>query len=193
MVIMTEGGWLGAGGKFYASAEDAHESFARRFGWAKPKVSQHDLVEERRLRVFLCHAREDKIAVRELYNRLTERKVDPWLDEVKLLPGQKWRDEISKAIRATDAFVACLSEVAVSKVGYINREVKEALDVADQQPEGKIFNIPLRLQQCDVPERYRDIQWVDYFDPRGFYSLLASLTALAEWLRDHGSKVALPA
>jgi len=192
MVIKTDEGWRGADDKFYSSLSEARESIAEKFGWPKPIISPRDHVAERPLRVFLSHAMEDKLAVRELYNRLIDTNLDPWLDEVKLLPGQKWRYEISKAIRATDAFVACLSQVAVSKVGFINREFKEALEVADEQPEGKIFIIPLRLQQCAIPERFRDIQWVDYFDSKGFAFLVESLQALAGWLRQHGSKVALP-
>jgi hypothetical protein len=42
----------------------------------------------RPLRVFLCHASADKPAVRELYEKLTARGIDAWLDEKKLLPGQ---------------------------------------------------------------------------------------------------------
>lgn len=43
--------------------------------------------ELRPLRVFLCHASQDKPAVRNLYSQLkSEAWIDPWLDEVKLLP-----------------------------------------------------------------------------------------------------------
>jgi hypothetical protein len=193
MVIQTEEGWLGADGQYYTCSSGAHESFARKFGWPKPEISKRDRINERRLRVFLSHAKEDQPVVRELHDRLMRSNVDPWLDAVNILPGQKWRTAISKAIRATDAFVACLSPVAVSKVGYINHEFKEGLEIADQQPEGKVFVIPLKLQQCDVPERFRDTQWADYFHAEGFPLLLQSLIALAEWLREHGSKVSLPA
>ncbi|MBK9602972.1 MAG: toll/interleukin-1 receptor domain-containing protein [Anaerolineales bacterium] len=45
----------------------------------------------RPLRVFLCHASQDKPAVRELYNALkSEGWIDPWLDKAKILPGQDW-------------------------------------------------------------------------------------------------------
>ena len=37
--------------------------------------------------------------VRDLYDRLKEQGFDPWLDEIDLIPGQIWKDEISKAIR----------------------------------------------------------------------------------------------
>jgi hypothetical protein len=189
---MDENGWLGAAGKYYATAEDARDSFVKRFHWSKPAISQSDRRQDRLLRVFLAHASEDKPAIRKLHERLLGIKVDPWLDEVNLLPGQKWRVEISKAIRHTDAFLACFSLAAVSKVGFINRELKEALEVADDQPEGKIFLIPLRLQDVKLPDRFREIQWVDYFDPKGFELLRVSLTVLAKWLQDAGAKVALP-
>jgi len=55
----------------------------------------------RKLRIFLCHASQDKLIVRELYQRLlAEGWIDPWLDEEKLLPGQDWDMEIEKAVSA---------------------------------------------------------------------------------------------
>ena len=54
---------------------------------------------KRPLRVFLCHASEDKPIVRELYQRLKfEDGIDPWLDERKLLPGQDFRVKIEDAV-----------------------------------------------------------------------------------------------
>lgn len=54
---------------------------------------------ERKLRVFLCHASQDKPIVRELYQRLlAEGSIDPWLDEEKLLPGQDWEAEIEEVV-----------------------------------------------------------------------------------------------
>jgi hypothetical protein len=39
----------------------------------------------RPLRVFLCHSSADKPAVRDLYDQLTARGIDAWLDEKKRL------------------------------------------------------------------------------------------------------------
>ncbi len=42
----------------------------------------------RKLRVFLCHASDDKPAVRKLYASLKSVSwIDPWLDEENFLPG----------------------------------------------------------------------------------------------------------
>jgi len=43
----------------------------------------------RPLRVFLCHASDDKAEVRKLSQRLQADGIDVWLDEEKLLPSQQ--------------------------------------------------------------------------------------------------------
>lgn len=118
----------------------------------------------RPLRVFLCHSSKDKVAVRELYKKLHQNDwLDPWLDEEKLLPGQDWHMEIEKAVEVTDVVVVLLSNQSVSQEGYVQRELKLALDVADEKPEGAIFIVPLRLDDCPAPRRLRGWQYVDYF------------------------------
>ena len=129
----------------------------------------------RPLKVFLCHASGDKPAVRDLYKRLIAEGVDAWLDQEKLLPGQNWRVEIPRAVREADVVVICLSNKSITKEGYIQKEIKFALDSADEKPEGTIFLIPARLEECAVPEQLGHWQWVDLFEENGFVRLLRSL------------------
>src|SRR5687768_6448771 len=103
----------------------------------------------RPLRVFLCHSSGDKPVVRELYRRLNaERWIDVWLDEEKLLPGQDWDYEIEKALDKSDAVIVTLSAGSVSKEGYIQKELRFVLDLALEKPEGTIFILPVRLEDC---------------------------------------------
>jgi formylglycine-generating enzyme required for sulfatase activity len=137
----------------------------------------------RPLRVFLCHASQDKPAVRELYSRLKrEEWIDPWLDEEKLLPGQDFDLEIYKAIRDADAIIICLSVESVAKEGYIQKEFKRALAFADEKPEGTIYIIPLRLNDCAPPSKFAQWQWVDYFAGSSPDKLLQSLRLRADSL-----------
>jgi hypothetical protein len=129
----------------------------------------------RKLQVFLCHSSEDKQAVRELYKRLSLDGMMPWLDEESLLPGQDWSQEIRKAVKSSDIVIVCLSKKAVSKRGYIQKEITHALDVAEEQPEGTIFLIPLRIEECDMPERLSRWHWVNYFDEKGYGHLMRAL------------------
>jgi formylglycine-generating enzyme required for sulfatase activity len=127
------------------------------------------------LRIFLCHSSEDKPAIRKLYLRLRAEGFDPWVDEEKLLPGQDWQLEISKAVRASGVVIVCLSRRAVNKAGYIQKEIKFALDIADEQPEGKIFLIPVKLEECVIPERLSRWQWVNLFEKSGYVKLMHAL------------------
>lgn len=140
----------------------------------------------RKLRVFLCHASQDKPAVRELYERLASEKwIDPWLDEENLLPGQDFDLEIYRATRDSDAIIICLSKVSVAKEGYVNREIRRALDIAQEKAEGAIYVIPLRLDECNPSfEQLRKLHGLDYFTPNAHERLLKSLHARAEALKN---------
>jgi len=131
------------------------------------------------LRAFVCHSSGDKQPVRDLYNKLTTDGFIPWLDEENLLPGQDWDAEISKAVRGSHVVIVCLSKASTTKAGYVQKEIKVALDVADEQPDGTIFIIPLRLEECTVPDRLKKWQWVDLFDPKGYQRLAIALKTRA--------------
>ena len=131
----------------------------------------------RRLKVFLCHASQDKPAVRELYKQLAAEKwIDPWLDEENLLPGQDFDLEIYKAARDSDSIIICLSKLSVAKEGYVNKEIRRALDAADEKPEGAIYIIPLRLDDCTPSfKRLKQLHYADYFTPNAHEKLIKVL------------------
>src|SRR5437016_11398315 len=116
------------------------------------------------LRVFLCHSSGDKPQVRELYRRLKRYGFNPWLDEYDLLGGQDWELEIRVAVRSSDAVVVCLSKSSVNKEGFVQKEIRFALDAADEKPERAIFIIPVRLEMVDVPQRLKQWHWINLFE-----------------------------
>jgi hypothetical protein len=130
------------------------------------------------IRAFLCHASPDKEAVRQLYRRLQQDSILPWLDEEELLPGQDWALEIKRAITKSDVVIACISKSSVTKFGFVQKEIKHALDLADERPEGAIFLIPIRLEECEMPERLRRLHYVDVFREGGYERLLRALRAV---------------
>jgi len=133
---------------------------------------------KRPLKVFLCHAHADRDAVRALYTRLTKDGVDAWLDKAKLLPGQDWELEIRRAVREADVVVVCLSKL-FNQAGFRQKEVRLALDTAMEQPEGEIFIIPARLEECDNLESLRRWHWVDLYEENGYEMLMLALQARA--------------
>ena len=75
--------------------------------------------------------------------------------------------------------LVCLSKESVAKRGFLQREIKDVLDVADEMPEGRAFVVPARLEECEVPERLRRWQWVNLYDPDGYDKLLRTAASLA--------------
>ncbi|MFM6324973.1 MAG: SUMF1/EgtB/PvdO family nonheme iron enzyme [Microcystis panniformis] len=136
------------------------------------------------IQIFLAHASEDKPAVLALHERLKQAGYKPWLDKKDLIPGQIWRDEIPKAIKASQIFLACLSAKSANKQGYIQRELRIALDTLGQMLLGTIFFIPMRLEECEIPDlrlaevglNLRDLHWLDYWEEDGFEQLERAIT-----------------
>jgi hypothetical protein len=134
------------------------------------KVSQGQIMS-----VFLCHSSKDKAAVRQLYQKLSRDGYEIWFDEEKLLPGQDWNREIIHAVRNADTVIICLSQSSVTKSGYYQKEIRMTLDAADEKPDGAIFLIPAKLEECNVPDRISRFQWVDLYKPDGYAKLIKSL------------------
>src|SRR6266404_1287213 len=145
-------------------------------------VSDLPIDSKSRLRIFLCHASSDKAQVRDLYQRLNRDGFQPWLDEEDLLPGMDWGIAIPKAVRNSDVVLVCLSRRATNKEGYIQKEIKFALDRVDEMPEDTIFLVPLKLETCEIPERLTRWQWVDLFQRDGYAKLISALQRRARSL-----------
>lgn len=138
--------------------------------------------EKRPLKVFLCHASTDKPKVRELYRYLKKRGIQPWFDEEDLVGGQDWQVEIPKALATSDAIIICLTKNSVDKEGYIQKEIKFALDKALEMPEGRIFLIPVKFEECEVPFTLSRYQWVDLTVESGYAKMMKALKFRASQL-----------
>lgn len=136
----------------------------------------------RPLQVFLCHSSKDKDKVRELYERLMGSGIDAWLAEEKLIAGQNWQEEISQAVKDSDVFILVLSNNVLTKDGYFQKEIRIAYDVAEYKAPGSIYIIPIRLEDCQVPDRVAQYQWINYFEERAHEQLLKALLVKAESL-----------
>lgn len=130
----------------------------------------------RSLNVFICYASQDKQKVRILYNSLRDKKwIRPWLDKEEILAGQDFDTEIQRALRQSDVIIVCLSKASIHKEGYIQKEFKQALDISKEKPKGEIFIIPLRLDECNVPDDLNNLQWLDYFSTDSKERLMKAL------------------
>ena len=126
--------------------------------------------------VFLCHAKEDRLVVRDLGERLYEDGVLTWLDDKDLLPGYDWKTEIDNAIDRSDFVLVFLSQASCQKTGYFQRELRYALEQQQMRPEGQRFIVPVLLESCQPPRSLQKIQWVKLGESGAYESLRRALT-----------------
>lgn len=117
--------------------------------------------------IFLCYAREDFEHVHALYLLLKGLGLRPWLDKYDITGGELWQQAIERAVKKADFFIASFSNASVRKTGFVQREYRLALDALAERPAASIFVIPIRLDDCELPNlsyagtRLSDLQWVD--------------------------------
>lgn len=128
-----------------------------------------------RLKVFISYAREDVRVARQLYDELTRSGHEPWLAERSLLPGQDWQLEIRRAVRTADAIIPLLSRRSAGKAGYVQKEIRLAIEAAERRPEGSIFVVPVLLEDVQVPESLSQWNYLDTSRADWFEQLLHSL------------------
>ena len=125
--------------------------------------------------VFLSYAREDRARVEQVYDGLRAEGLQPWMDSRDIMAGQEWPSVIGQALRSADFMLAFISRRSVSKRGYVQRELRAALSVASELPQGAVFLIPVRLDDSELPEALRAFHFVDLFADDGWDILLRSL------------------
>ena len=137
-------------------------------------------------RVFIAYVAEDfPLAVR-LYHGLEAAGFNPWLDRMKLLPGQNWPRAIDRALETSDFVIACFSEQSTKKRGQFPYEVRIALRAAERMPLDDVYFLPVRLERCEVPKLIANqTQYVDMFPDwdDGLGELVKSIST--DWGRRH--------
>jgi hypothetical protein len=127
------------------------------------------------IKVFISYASEDLLQAEKLYKQLQAMGVEPWLDKYKLFPGCDWNREITKAITDSDIMIVLLSNRMLTKRGYIQKELRESLDVAKTIPEEEIYLIPAKISECEIPTSLKSYQCVDLYKRDGIFDLFKTI------------------
>jgi CheY-like chemotaxis protein len=134
------------------------------------------------VKIFLSYASADRQRVDELYRKLLSDRFSPWMDSRDINPGEDWKYSIQQAIQRSDLFLACLT-VNSNKRGFLQTEIKEALNIWREMFRSDIYLIPAKLGVCETPEILSDFQWVNLFEPDGYERLVL---AIREGMRRRG-------
>jgi hypothetical protein len=112
------------------------------------------------MKVFLCHASEDKHLVEPIGSELSKRGFSVWIDKWSLVPGDSLIGKIEEAISGSDRVVVFLSKSSVEKA-WVKKELRSAMTL--ELGGGKVdFIIPALLNSCDIPLFLRDKLYANF-------------------------------
>lgn len=102
---------------------------------------------------FISYVSEDSEQVDELCSVLRSANIPYWRDRKDLGPGDTWRQRIKEAIRSNSlVFIACFSADSRAKQKtYMNEELVLAIDEFRKMPPGRVWLIPVRLDDGPLP------------------------------------------
>jgi TIR domain len=126
-------------------------------------------------RVFMSYSWEDKDRVMEIHDLLEASGAQPWIDREEIRGGAEWELSIKEQMRASERLLIFLSSTSVQKAGYAWAEIRMAVHLADQQPEGKEFIFPVKLDNCRLPDLLSRWNSLNLYEPDGKQKLLAAL------------------
>jgi hypothetical protein len=143
---------------------------------------------------FISYVREDSRNVDHLQRTLQAAGIPVWRDTANLWPGEDWRAKIRRAI--TDnalVFLACFSQTSLSRrKSYYNEELTLAIDQLRLRPPDDPWLIPVRLDECEIPDRdigggrtLRSIQRADLFGDRSLEGAERLVAAILRILTRH--------
>ena len=67
-----------------------------------------------------------------------------------------WEQSIRNAVRESDIVIVCLSRKAVTKEGFVQKEIRFALDIADEKPDGVRYIILALFEKASSEESVGD-------------------------------------
>lgn len=116
--------------------------------------------------VFISYASPDRDRVTPYFDRLAGRGFDVWMDCRCLKAGQNWDFEIRRTLDRAAIIVVFVSNNSVDRRGYVQREIKLALDKADEKLTSDIYIIPVLLDEsAPLPDQLKSIHCVRGWEP----------------------------
>lgn len=95
--------------------------------------------------IFLSYAHPDQLRVITFFDSLKKNGFNVWFDHKSLKAGQDWDFEIKRALDKSAIVIVFLSQASISKRGYVQRELKIALDKLTEKLIDDIYLIPVKL------------------------------------------------
>lgn len=129
-----------------------------------PKIAHQKFKDENQIRdkVFISYSHEDKSYLKDIHRHFKPflDKINYW-DDSKIEPGQKWKEEIEKALKETKVGILLVSTDFLGSDFIRDKEIPELLETAEK--EGGVVLIVI-LKPC-LFEEFDDLNKFQAMNP----------------------------
>lgn len=116
--------------------------------------------------VFLSYAADDTAFADRIAKALAEDGTSVWKDKDSIQPGDRWIDELSRAIQDANVFIPLISK-NYARSNFLNSEIAAAVAAQSSDPKRKI--IPILIERGAHPPSFIDqFQYVDLSQDKDF-------------------------
>lgn len=134
-------------------------------------------MQDESLQIFISYANPDQQRVIPFFDALERNGFNVWLDCKKLKPGQNWDFEIKRAFDKSTLVIAFISEASVGRRGYVQRELKIALDKLSEKLVDDIYLVPVLLDEdLPIPDEIKSIHCISAHAPDCLQKIQEALT-----------------
>lgn len=153
------------------TAKQLQEVFPSQIQFAPSKTTK----ERMKIGIFVSYAREDQVPAEALVGFLRAAGFEVWFDKDSLHAGQDWRMVIEQAIASARLLIICLSKNSVDKTGFVQKEMRLALQQAELRPASQVYIIPVSLDGCHLPAVLERLHVLNLTDPNATRRLLDAI------------------
>ncbi len=111
--------------------------------------------------IFVSYATPDRERVLEYFDWLKKNRFNVWMDCRSIKAGQNWDFEIKRGLDKSTFVLMFISNISYDRRGYLQREMKLALDKLNEKLIDDIYIIPVLLdEEAKVPDQLKGIQYI---------------------------------
>ena len=116
--------------------------------------------------IFISYAHPDRDRVIPFLDQLESDGFNAWIDCRRIKPGQNWPFEIKRAFEKAAFVLAFISQNSFERRGFVQRELKLALDKLMERLDDDIYIIPIILDDnVEIPASLKNIQAIRASEP----------------------------
>lgn len=125
--------------------------------------------------IILCHAFEDQKVVRGVYEALLASGFEVWIDSEAVCGEHAWESDMAQWLAQATCMLVFLSKNSVRKMGATRHEFGRLIQTWKHMPAGTVRTIPVRINDCQIPDLLSRLDHIDLFDDQGLEHVIRCL------------------